>query len=54
MFYKCDNFYDKSAEAGIYFADPEIGIDWKIDVAQAIISEKDHNQPMLLHARNGF
>ena len=54
VFYKCDNFYDKSAEAGIYFADPEIGIDWKIDVAQAIISEKDHNQPMLLHARNGF
>lgn len=41
--YKCDNFYEKSAEAGIRFDDPELGIDWKIDPASTIISEKDRN-----------
>ncbi|MGZ3753163.1 MAG: dTDP-4-dehydrorhamnose 3,5-epimerase, partial [Mucilaginibacter sp.] len=26
--YKCDNYYDKSAEAGIHYADPQLAIDW--------------------------
>src|SRR3569832_323798 len=26
--YKCDNYYDKSAEGGVHYADPEIRIDW--------------------------
>jgi len=46
VFYKCDNFYNKAAEAGIYFADEEIGVDWKVDLKDAIISEKDQKQPM--------
>ncbi len=39
--YKCDNTYCKEAESGIYFADKDLGIDWKIPASQAIISEKD-------------
>lgn len=39
--YKCDNLYDKSAEGGVRFDDPAIGIDWKIAPQDAIISEKD-------------
>ncbi len=54
VFYKCDNFYDKSSEGGIFYADPEISVDWKIDAAKANISEKDKKQPMLKDAVNSF
>ena len=47
FFYKCDNFYDKSAEAGIVFDDPEIGIDWKMTRDEVIVSEKDLVLPRL-------
>ncbi|PYP91430.1 MAG: dTDP-4-dehydrorhamnose 3,5-epimerase [Candidatus Angelobacter sp. Gp1-AA117] len=39
--YKCTGVYNSQAESGIYFADPEIGIEWPIDIATAVISEKD-------------
>lgn len=54
VFYKCDNFYNKTAEGGIYFADPELGIDWKINLSDAIISDKDQKQPMFKDAWNTF
>src|ERR1039458_2990146 len=46
VFYKCDNYYNKSTEAGIFFSDPELAIDWKINVHEAIISDKDTKQPL--------
>ncbi|GAA4469307.1 dTDP-4-dehydrorhamnose 3,5-epimerase [Nemorincola caseinilytica] len=52
VFYKCDNFYDKAAEGGVYFNDPALAIDWKIDISKAIISEKDQKQPLLKDAVN--
>ena len=39
--YKCDNYYNAEADVGIVFDDKELGIDWKIDLSEAIISEKD-------------
>lgn len=54
VFYKCDQFYNRSCEGGVYFADEAIGIDWKIDLSKAIISEKDAKQPMLANANNQF
>lgn len=54
VFYKCDNYYAKECEGGVYFADPAIGIDWKIDVSKAIVSEKDQKQPLLKDANNLF
>ncbi len=50
ILYKCDNFYDKSAEGGIAYNDPALAIDWKIDLAEAIVSEKDKVQPMMQDA----
>lgn len=41
FFYKCDNFYESSAEGGILFDDPFLAIDWKIPREQMILSEKD-------------
>ena len=46
FFYKCDNFYDKDAEAGVHPLDPDLQIDWKIAVDEMILSEKDKNAPM--------
>lgn len=45
FFYKCDNFYAKSAEGGIVFNDPTLAIDWKIDLKEAILSPKDQILP---------
>ena len=41
--YKCDNYYNEEADAGIIFDDNDLGIDWQIDLSKAIISEKDKN-----------
>lgn len=45
--YKCTGIYNPAGEAGIYFADPDIGIDWPIDAGNAITSEKDRTAPSL-------
>ena len=45
--YKCDNYYDATADGGISFKTPELDIDWPIDLDKAITSEKDANQPTL-------
>ncbi len=45
--YKCDEFYDKSAEFGVRYDDPQLNIDWKIPLENHIISEKDQNLPFL-------
>ena len=39
--YKCDEFYHPEADAGINIKDDTLGIDWRIPVEQAILSEKD-------------
>ena len=54
VFYKCDNFYNKTSEGGIYYADPSLNIDWKIDLNEAIISEKDKVNPLLQAASIQF
>lgn len=43
--YKCDNFYAPQADGGIQLRDESLGIDWKIPVAEAILSEKDLKHP---------
>ncbi len=40
--YKCDNLYCPSAEFGIRFDDPDIGIDWRIPADKIITSAKDN------------
>ena len=47
VFYKCDDYYHKETEGGIRYDDPELGIDWKIDLAKTVVSEKDLVQPLL-------
>ncbi|WP_106793779.1 dTDP-4-dehydrorhamnose 3,5-epimerase [Aquimarina sp. Aq78] len=39
--YKCDNYYHKSSESGIIYNDPDLAIDWKLDISEIQLSEKD-------------
>lgn len=45
--YKCDNYYHPEADGGISIQDESLGIDWNIDPAKAILSEKDLKHPVL-------
>lgn len=45
--YKCDNFYQKSAEGGCIWNDNAINIDWKIPPEDIILSDKDKEMPDL-------
>ena len=45
--YKCDNFYAPQADDGISILDQSLGIDWRIPVEQAILSEKDTKHQLL-------
>ena len=39
--YKCDEFYHPEADGGINIKDETLGIDWRIPMEKAILSEKD-------------
>lgn len=45
--YKCDGFYNKQSEGGVYYADPALGIDWGLDKSLYIVNEKDEQLPLL-------
>lgn len=54
VFYKCDTFYHKDAEAGISYNDPVLNIDWKIPAGKQVISEKDLHHPSFENCNNNF
>lgn len=54
VMYKCDEFYYKELEAGIAFNDDSLNINWGIPADNAIVSDKDLNQPILVHCINNF
>lgn len=39
--YKCTAYYAPESEDGIFYADPSLGIDWRISPEEAIVSPKD-------------
>lgn len=45
VLYKVDSGYAPDHDAGLYWADPALNIDWGVDVAQAVVSEKDKALP---------
>jgi dTDP-4-dehydrorhamnose 3,5-epimerase len=54
VLYKCDEYYAPEFEAGIRYDDPEIGVDWKVDPDNMILSERDLNMPSLDEAIMNF
>ncbi|MFC0603420.1 dTDP-4-dehydrorhamnose 3,5-epimerase [Winogradskyella pulchriflava] len=50
--YKCDNYYNKKAEAGVIYSDKKLNVDWGFtDVNELIISEKDLLLPTFENAK---
>lgn len=45
FFYKCDNYYHKASEGGLLYNDPQLQIDWRVDLAQVQLSDKDKILP---------
>jgi dTDP-4-dehydrorhamnose 3,5-epimerase len=45
--YKVTEYYDPSTEGGFRYDDPEVGINWSVDAAELIASERDRTAPTL-------
>lgn len=52
--YKCDEFYTPGTEGGISIFDTSLGIDWRIDLSSAVISDKDRRHPTLSDMPDDF
>ena len=47
VLYKVSALYAPNHEGGIQWNDPELGIDWPVDPAKAVLSDKDQGWPPL-------
>lgn len=54
VLYKCNTFYNKASEGGIRFDDPVLNIEWRVDGAKAVVSEKDIALPLFNESLNNF
>lgn len=45
VYYKCSNYYYPEGERGLYWNDPQLDINWKVE--RPVISVKDQEQPKL-------
>ncbi|MEL6124912.1 MAG: dTDP-4-dehydrorhamnose 3,5-epimerase [Pseudomonadota bacterium] len=46
VLYKCTDFYAPESDGAVRFDDPDLGIDWGIDTAAAVLSDKDAAAPL--------
>jgi dTDP-4-dehydrorhamnose 3,5-epimerase len=54
VYYKCDNLYNPQYDKGISILDSSLGINWQVDLSEAVISKKDINNPHFQNAGNTF
>lgn len=54
VIYKCDAFYHKESEGGIFYNDPELAIDWMIPADKANVADKDKQHPTFKNCINNF
>ena len=54
VFYKCDEQYAPDFEAGIRYDDPGIGVDWRIDPGERVLSPRDAAMPGHKDAKMNF
>ena len=45
MIYKVDGFYAPESDGAVRFDDPDLAIDWGLDPARAVLSDKDAAAP---------
>ena len=46
LLYKCSDFYAPDCDGAVRFDDPDLSIDWGIDLSAAILSDKDADAPL--------
>jgi dTDP-4-dehydrorhamnose 3,5-epimerase len=46
VLYKVSNVYSPEHDKGVLWSDPTLAIDWPVNAADAILSDKDRSQPM--------
>lgn len=49
VYYKCSDYYNKELERGVRWDDPDLAIDWGVELP--VISEKDSSLPLLSELR---
>jgi len=54
VIYKVTDYYAPECDAGIYWNDPALGIDWPMDPAYAVLSGKDSTAPMFADVESPF
>jgi len=54
VFYKCDEFYHKESEGGIFWNDPSLQIDWQLPADKIVVSDKDKVHPLLANVSHNF
>lgn len=54
IIYKCSDYYAPDCDGAVRFDDPAIGVDWCVATADAVLSDKDENAPLLRDLNNPF
>jgi dTDP-4-dehydrorhamnose 3,5-epimerase len=54
VFYKVTSYYSADHDAGVVWNDPSLGINWPVDGATAVLSEKDQRLPQLYELPDFF
>jgi dTDP-4-dehydrorhamnose 3,5-epimerase len=54
VLYKVSDFYSPQHDKGLLWNDPALGINWPVTADDALLSEKDRNQPRLSDLPNFF
>lgn len=54
VFYKVDQYYSAAHDAGLFWNDPDIGIEWPVAVADAVLSDKDGHLPSFKGFKSPF
>lgn len=52
--YKVDAYYSKESDGAVYWNDEMLGIDWGIDPAKAVLSDKDAGAPRFVEFKSPF
>lgn len=54
LIYKVSNYYSPQHDKGVLWNDPVLGIKWPVKVEEAILSDKDRNQPRFVELPSYF
>lgn len=54
LLYKCTDTYAPDCDGAVRWDDPDLGVDWGIDPAAAILSDKDRRAPAFRDWKNPF